>query len=65
MGFVSRRVDKNGNESELEEINEDYHNGECVISQPLDKIDGINWDLKYLAVDFNDFIILVYPDYQS
>jgi len=64
MGFASRRVDKNGNESVIEEINEDYHNGECIILQPLDKLDDINCNLKYLAIDFTDFFILIYAHYK-
>ena len=61
MGFASRRVDKIGNESVIEEINEDYHNGECIILQPLDKFDEIKDNLKYFVIDFPDFLILIYP----
>jgi len=65
MGFASRRVDKNGNESVIEEINEDYHNGECIILQPLNELDEINCNFKYLAIDFTDFFILIYADHNN
>ena len=31
MGFSKRRIDKEKNHGELEEIHEDYHNGDCII----------------------------------
>ena len=61
MRFASRRIDKNGNESVIEEINEDYHNGECIILQPLNELDEIKENLKYFVIDFTDFLILIYP----
>ncbi len=61
MGFGLRRVDKNGNESVIEEINVDYHNGECIILQPLNELDEIKDNLKYFVIDFTDFLILIYP----
>ena len=61
MVFASRRVDKNGNESVIEEINEDYHNGECIILQPTNEFDEINDNFKYFVIDFTDFLILIYP----
>ena len=61
MGFASRRINKNGNESVIEEINEDYHNGECIILQPLSELDEIKDNLKYFVIDFTDFLILIYP----
>jgi RNA-binding protein YhbY len=61
MRFASRRVGKNGNESIIEEINEDYHNGECIILKPLSELDEITDNLKYFVIDFTDFLILIYP----
>ena len=61
MGFGLKQVDKNGNESVIEEINQDYHNGECIILQPLNELDGIKDDFKYFVVDFPDCLILIYP----
>ena len=61
MGFGLKRVDKNGNESVIEEINEDYHNGECIILQPLSELGEITDNLKYFAIDFTECLILIYP----
>ena len=61
MRFALRRIVRNGNESTIEEINEDYHNGECIILQPLSKLDEITDNLKYFVIDFTDFLILIYP----
>ena len=61
MGFVLKRIDKIGYDSIIEEINEDYHNGGCIILQPLNELDEINDNLKYFVIDFTDFLILIYP----
>ena len=61
MGFGLKRVDKIGNESVIEEINQDYHNGECIILQPLNEFDEIDVDFKYFVIDFVDCLILIYP----
>jgi hypothetical protein len=61
MAFVSKRIDKIGHDSIIEEINEDYHNGECIILQPLNELDEIKENINYIVVDYNDFLIQIYP----
>ncbi len=61
MGFAISRIDKAENDSIIEGINEDYHNGDCIILNPTNKLEDINADLKYLVVDFNEYLILIYP----
>lgn len=61
MGFAINRIDKLENDSIIEGINEDYHNGDCIILNPINTSEDINADLKYLVVDFNEYLILIYP----
>jgi hypothetical protein len=61
MGFEIRRIDKINNDSVVDRIHEDYHNGDCVILNPLSELETIGDDLKYLVVDFNDYLVLIYP----
>jgi hypothetical protein len=61
MGFLIRKVDKINNDSVVDRIHEDYHNGDCIILAPLSKMETIGDDLKYLVVDFNEYLILIYP----
>ena len=61
MGFKIRRVDKINNDSVVDQIHEDYHNGECVILVPLSQLEMIGDDIKYLVVDFKDYLVLIYP----
>ena len=41
MGFSIKRIDKIGNDSVIENIHEDYHNGECAILFPAAEIEQI------------------------
>jgi len=61
MGFVIKRIDKTDNDSVVDRIHEDYHNGECVILVPLSELETIGDDLKYLVVDYKEYLILVCP----
>ena len=61
MGFLIKRIDKIGNDSVIENIHEDYHNGECVTLLPAAELEEIGADLKYVVIDFNDFFILIHP----
>ena len=61
MGFTLRRIDKSGNDSIIEGIHEDYHNGDCVFLFPLTDLEALTEDLKYLVADFIDHLILIYP----
>ena len=61
MGFKIRRINKSYNYSVVDRIHEDYHNGECVILVPLSQLETIGDDLKYLVVDFMDYLVLIYP----
>ena len=61
MGFILKRIEKIGYDPIIEEINEDYHNGECIILQPLNELDEIKDDHKYFVIDFTDFLTLIYP----
>jgi len=61
MGFVIKKVDKINNGSVVDRIHEDYHNGDCAILVPLSELETIGDDLKYLVVDFNNYLILIYP----
>jgi len=61
MGFTIRQIDKAGNDSVIEEINQDHHNGDCTFLRNLDDHEMLNDNLKYLVVDFNDHLVLIYP----
>jgi hypothetical protein len=61
MGFTIRRVDKTNNESSIESIHEDYHNGDCTFLSPMANLETLSEDLKYLVIDFSDHLILIYP----
>jgi len=61
MGFKIRRINKINNDSVVDQIHEDSHNGECVILVPLSQLETIGDDLKYLVVDFKDYLVLIYP----
>jgi hypothetical protein len=61
MGFLIRKVDKTNGDSIVDRIHEDYHNGDCIILAPLSELETIGDDLKYLVVDSNDHLILIYP----
>ncbi len=61
MRFKIKRIDKINNDSVVDRIHEDYHNGDCAILIPLSELDTIGDDLKYLVVDSKDHLILVYP----
>ena len=61
MGFSIKQIDKIGNDSVIENIHEDYHNGECAILFPAAELEEIGAGLRYLVIDFSDFLILIYP----
>ena len=61
MGFIIRKVDKINNDSVVDHIHEDYHNGDCVILVPVSESETIGDNLKYLVVDFKEYLILIYP----
>ena len=62
MGFVIKRIDKTDNDPVVDRIHEDYHNGECVILVPLSKLETIGDDLKYFVVDYEEYLVLIYPN---
>jgi len=61
MGFVIKRIDKTNNDSVVDRIHEDYHNGDCIFLLPISELETIGDDLKYLVVDFRDHLILICP----
>jgi len=61
MGFKIKRIEKINNDSVVDRIHEDYHNGDCVILVPLSQFETVGDDLKYLVVDFKDYLVLIYP----
>ena len=61
MGFTFKRIDKVGNESLIEEIHEDYHNGLCILLEPSSKTESFGENLNYMVIDFLDHLVLVYP----
>jgi len=61
MGFKIRRIDKINNDSVVDRIHEDYHNGDCVILVPVSESETIGDDLKYFVVDFKDHLVLIHP----
>jgi hypothetical protein len=61
MGFTISRIEKVNSDLTIEEINEDYHNGDCAILKPINKLEEIKDNLKYLVVDFGENLILIYP----
>ena len=61
MGFIIKRIDKTDNDSVVDRIHEDYHNGECIFLLPVSELETIGDDLKYLVVDYNEYLILIYP----
>ena len=61
MGFVFKRIEKIGYEPFIEEINEDYHNGDCIIMQPMNELDHIKDHTKYFVIDYKDYLVLIYP----
>lgn len=61
MGFKIKRIDKINNDSVVDRIHEDYHNGDCAILVPLSELETIGDDLKYLVVDFKDYLVLICP----
>ena len=61
MGFVIKRIDKTDNDSVVDRIHEDYHNGECIFLLPVSELETVGDNLKYLVVDFKDRLVLVYP----
>ena len=62
MGFSIKKVDKLGNDSVIEQIRDDYHNGDCEFLLPASYTDELRDDLRYLVVDHGDYMILVYPN---
>jgi hypothetical protein len=60
-GFRLKRIDKAGNESIIEAIHEDYHNGKCIFMVPSGEHETLSEDLNYLVVDFADHLVLIYP----
>ena len=62
MGFKLQRVNRDGNESALEIINSDYHNGNCIFIQPSSELEAITADLKYLVAEFSDYSLIIYPE---
>jgi hypothetical protein len=61
MGFTFRRIEKAGNESLIEEIHQDYHNGLCILLEPSGAPEVLGADLSYMVIDFHDHLVLVYP----
>ena len=61
MEFVIKRIDKTDNDPVVDRIHEDYHNGECVILVPLSELETIDDDLKYLVIDYDEYLLLIYP----
>jgi len=61
MSFTFKRIDKAENESLIEEIHEDYHNGLCILLEPSGKSESFHEGLNYLVIDFCDHLVLVYP----
>ena len=61
MGFSIKRIDKIGNDSTIGNIHEDYHNGECAILFPAAELEELESGLKYLVIDFRDYLVLIYP----
>ena len=61
MGFRIRRISKEGNEAMLENINSDYHNGECLFVEPFSELEKITSGIMYLVVDYSDHVVLIYP----
>ena len=62
MGLSIKKVDKIGNDSIIEEIREDYHNGECEFLPSALYQEQIRTDLRYLVVDNDDHMLLIYPE---
>ena len=42
MGFKLQRVNRDGNESALEIINSDYHNGNCIFYPAIVRVGSCN-----------------------
>ena len=61
MGFTFKRIDKAGNESLIEEIHEDYHNGLCILLDSSSNAESFSENLNYMVIDFLDHLVLVYP----
>jgi len=61
MGFIIKRIDKTDNDSVVDCIHEDYHNGECILLLPVSELETIGDDLKYLVIDYKKHLILIYP----
>ena len=61
MGFLLKQIDKK-NESILDLINSDYHNGDCIIVQLSHELETIPERLKYIVADFPGYLLLIYNE---
>jgi hypothetical protein len=60
MGFTIKRIDKAGNEALIEEINEDYHHGLCLVLEASSSEELCAENLNYVVIDFLDHLVIIH-----